>query len=536
MKRLAPILCLAACHSPAARTPVRAHGSALPASIESCALLGDAANGRTCSIYDTQRRAFVDGSADPLARRVFLYERFMDLYSSAERQSVVRNMRDALQPGDPESRVRDTPFHWDDQGDSAGFGDTLMISVLFHYAVTGTAADYDRFESWLRGAVRQWDATGMDGYLARFHFAGVAPGTPIVNGRAMDFRSEGDGAFDIPTPALEQMPAYYRDPGVRPSWYGHTSIDAYAGPMNSWPLAFSLVKDPALRARMARHYGCFLKRLRIFKIVNLSKNAQLQADVARYLTSGVLHLDPGDPDLTKTDQVWGFYLPQYNDQSAASYPRDCPAHLATEAAPEDVVDVTRTGYDGKLLLLLTRQFGQDAVDSMDFAFYPSVRAGDALQLQSYALGAYAMTGDEEFLRWRDQVLIAGANAREVSRTIGAFIPPRPCRSYYRTPNVYTSHFTRTLLDGDTDSRAFAQMIFRDKFALKEMAGLRDTLFEVLHSAASGTRTAGLDGALADLEVFGGAPGHLDDPRRNYAVDLSVSPPPPRRHRTPACFT
>src|SRR5207253_753368 len=106
----------------------------------------------------------------------------------------------------------------------------------------------------------------------------------------------------------------------------------------------------------------------------------------------------------------------YNDLSAANYPAACPAHLATDADAADIVDVTRTGWEGKLFDLIERQT-DDHPNSMDFAYYPSVRAGDSVMLLAYALGAYAITGDPEFLTWRSQVLIKKANAREVSRTI-----------------------------------------------------------------------------------------------------------------------
>src|SRR5258706_4121158 len=289
--------------------------------------------------------------------------------------------------------------------------------------------------------------------------------------------------FAIPAAALPKMPAWFGAglPGVtvKPSWEGHVSIDAYSGPMNSWPLAFALVRDKSLKDRMARHYGCFLKRLRIFKLIILSRIVELQGDIAHYLQSGIFSVDPGDPDLTKIDQIWGFYLPQYNDLSAAKYPQACPDHLATDAtAPEDIIDVTVPGFDGKLLNLILRQAEtSDQADSIDFAFFVSVRSGDALMLQAFALGAYSMTGDEEFLRWRDQVLIGKGNAREVTRTTGTFNFPRPCGSYFRTPNVYTSHLMWSLLDNDSSLREFQNLIWTKKWP-KVMSPLRDALFEI----------------------------------------------------------
>lgn len=517
-------LLAAACSSPV-RTPLRTKSSPR-LSVETCATLGETRGGRTCAPYDTAAAAFV-ADEDPLQRRALLYDRWLDLYNSADRQEVIRHARDAFAPGDPESRWADEAElqSWDDTGDSAGFGGTLLRSVLFRYAVTGTEADYQRFEGWLRGMVAMWDATGLDGYLARYHFARVPPGTPMRNGLALD---TGEG-FPTPARALARMPAYYQTGvgGVQVSaqWYGHTSIDSYSGPMNTWPLAFPLVRDAALRARMALHYGCFLKRLRVFKIIHLSSNAALQRELAAGLTSSVLQLDPGDPDLTKVDEVWAFYLPQFNAASAPTYPAACPAHLATDADPQDVVDAAAPDFEDRLVKIVFRQSGGDQADSMDFAYYPSVRAGDAVQLEAYALGAYAMTGDLEYLDFRDRVLDGRANARAVSRTIGAFNPSRPCRRYFRTPNVYAAHFMRTLLDGDDTSRRFALLLFRDKFARKEMAGLRDALFAILDSGASGTATPDLPQALSDLAALGGAPGALDSPRRNYAVDLRVDTPP-----------
>ena len=83
---------------------------------------------------------------------------------------------------------------------------------------------------------------------------------------------------------------------------------------------------------------------------------------------------------------------------------------------------------------------------------------------------------------------------------------------------------RTLLDNDASSKAFAQLIFEKKFAGREMLGLKDDVFEILYSGASGKKSPNLADALADLQQFGGAPGFLDSPRRNYAVDLTKETP------------
>ena len=540
----------AACSSTAlepTRTPVRTpQAPTVPASLTTCNVLGEVQGRQRCRIYDTTAQAFSDtgtGSAtsattpDALARRVFLFERWLDLYVAPEKQVVVRNMTEAMADTDPESRFGDEKYlgFWDDHGDSAGFGEPGQIAALYRYAVTGTEADYQRFEAWIRGAVRQFDATGMDGYLARFHYAGVPAGTPMKNALAMNpLDADGGNRFDIPQAALARMPAYYTngiDTGGKhvtatPSWEGHTSIDAYSGPMHAWPLAYDLVRDPALKARMALHYGCFLKRLRPFRIFNLAKNADLQAAVSKYLQSGVVSFDADDPDLTKADEVWGFYLPQYNHLSAATYPTACPAALQNEPLEQDSIDVTAPGYTSKLVLFFLRMDeNSDHKDGMDFAYVAGLRAGDAVMLSSYALGAYHLTKDPAFLTWREQVVHGKAHADQVIRTTGAFKLPKACRVYYRNANVYTAHLMRTLLDNDPASRAFAQDMWKRKFAGKEELGLGDSLFAVMYSAGMGAAQPELAGAIPELLSFGGTAAHLDSPRRNYSTDLAQSTPP-----------
>ena len=523
--------------------PVRAPAPvSLPDGLQTCNLLGATDGGAVCRIYDTKQAAFSDsgdgGPQDSLARRAFLFERWLDLYNAPEKEVVVRTMSRAMAPADPESVFGDDQYLAlnDDHGDSAGFGGRGQVSALMRYAVTGSPADQARLTDWVRGSVMQWDATGIDGYMARFHYAGVPAGTPLKNGYAMNVRDPNDSnSFDIPAAALPAMPAYYQTgieingvlTPVQPSWEGHTSIDAYAGAMDAWPLAYDHIQDPALRARMARHYGCFLKRLHIFKIINLSQNAALQAGIRQYLSTGVLNQDPDEPDLTKLDQIWGFYVPQYNNVSAATFDTTCPAHMSFDADAADTVDATDPNFENQLLPFILRQAGgADAVDSIDFVYYPSARAGDAMMLLAYADGAYHLTGDPEFQQWRDQVLVAKTNATGIARTTGALILPKACRTYYRDPNVYTPWFMRTLLlANDAADRAEAIYDWQKKLEAKEEAGLRDTLFTVYANGATDIQTTGLPDAINELLSFGGTPDALDSPRRNYTTDLSANPPP-----------
>src|SRR5258706_484598 len=73
----------------------------------------------------------------------------------------------------------------DDYGDSALWTATAGMAAAFRYAATGAEPDRDRLERFARASVSQFDVTGIDGYLARFHFEAVPAGTRIKNGRAM---------------------------------------------------------------------------------------------------------------------------------------------------------------------------------------------------------------------------------------------------------------------------------------------------------------------------------------------------------------
>src|SRR5205085_6844127 len=112
------------------------------------------------------------------------------------------------------------------------------------------------------------------------------------------------------------------------------------------------------------------------------------------------------------------YLPRFSAQPG--YPRDCPEVLATDSAPDDVLDAAAPDFAGRLIRFVLRQDpGVIQPDSMDFVYYPSIRAGDGVLLFAAALGAYYLTGDEAFLRWREEVLVRRANAREGLPTLDA---------------------------------------------------------------------------------------------------------------------
>src|SRR5688572_24111471 len=101
-----------------------------------------------CDIYDAATASFPD-QPDPLLRRVFLYDRWYDLYSSpsggltAERVFTTSIAADAPESvwGDP-SRF----LLWVGTGDSGIWTGAALVSDTFRYVATRTEADYQRME------------------------------------------------------------------------------------------------------------------------------------------------------------------------------------------------------------------------------------------------------------------------------------------------------------------------------------------------------------------------------------------------------
>jgi len=73
---------------------------------ESCAvyLAGECRQGRarTCELYDTATRTFID-APDALVRRAYLYDRWYDLYHRPDGVTAERVFATPIEPGTPES-------------------------------------------------------------------------------------------------------------------------------------------------------------------------------------------------------------------------------------------------------------------------------------------------------------------------------------------------------------------------------------------------------------------------------------------------
>lgn len=544
MRRLvgpAIVLVLAACSSPPAEVPAPRSQQAvatpkpatLPAGVSACGVLDEVRDGKRCRTFDTTTGTFVE--ADAFTRRAYLYERWLDLHVTPEGQVANRMHARALAPDEAEASWSDESIftEWAGFGDSSLWTHTALIAAALRYASTGTDADYARMEEYARAALRFFDATGAEGYQARFVFAGVTPGTRIRPGYAMAGRSDDDAImFDVAAAAKAELPAYFTDgipdgaggtTPVRATWRGWPSIDQYSGPIASLPIVVPLLKDRTLASRLVRHFDCFAKRLRVFRITHLSENPEVAHAVGSYLAGTATNVEPGDPDLSKVDEIWAFFLPQKNKANAASYAA-CPASLAFDLDDEDhELDARDPQFQGKLVDLMLRMDSATRADALDFGFFPSVRSGDALQMLDIAQAGYTLTGDAEYLRWYDELLVGRIKAADVARTYDAFGLPKPCTSYYREHNVYMTEYAALLTMPPGAERDRHAAFFHRDLGHK-LGPTGNPLFEIALAGATGTPSDRLDHWLGELRTFGGTDAHLDSPRRNYDTDNVSSPP------------
>ena len=128
----------------------------------------EAGSQQRCEVYDAAGDSWVD-TPDDLLRRVLLYDRWYDLYSSPQGQCAERVFGADTSPDMDEATWADPAMHhhYAGRGDSAIWTGAAVHADAFRYAVTGTQADYERLERGIRVLLTKFDVTGVPGYLSR---------------------------------------------------------------------------------------------------------------------------------------------------------------------------------------------------------------------------------------------------------------------------------------------------------------------------------------------------------------------------------
>lgn len=472
-----------------------------------------------CEIYDTGTGTFVE-EPDPLLRRVFLYDRWYDLYESPLGLTGERVFDGPMPKDAPESEwASPSRFaRWAGMGDAGIWTGAALMSDIFRYTQTRTEADYARMEEKTRTLIRSFEVTGIPGYLARYHYLKVPEGTPPDD--QLIQRTGDPGPVDLPIEdsGIDGLPPQY-DRGEA-FWNGDVSIDQYTGPMMAFPIAYGLLKDEALKEKITHHLTCYLKRLARIEIINLKARPDLVEELWSFFGGTSLELDPDDPDISDLSELIWYVHRGINRENMDGFDRTCPEEVQLE--PWRVLDARSPTFESELLELAT-DINRDIrtrENQIDHFYIPSIRGGDASHLIHLATIAYFLTGEEQYRRFLFDELIDRIRANEVARTMMAFRLPDWCFKFYGDHITYGTHWQLITMLPPGDLKEEMVRVMEEEAWQKALYNHNSAKFNVLYASVvpHGDREAAIETAIEQLRDFGGNGGELVAPRRTYSRD------------------
>jgi len=517
--------------------------------IESCALFQEerCVTGKLqqCQLYDTVGEDWVD-EPDALLLRALLFDRWRDLYNSPDGQAVDRNFAGETMPLTPEADFG-KPEHFSGYwgtGDGGIWSGWSTVAAVLRYAVTGTEADYERMEQYVRDMVTMYDVTGVPGYVCRYHFLVVPEGAPNTAEHILrwenSFNPNHHDRLVVKPEDIPNLPDIYLD-GITdeaekvwkgtPMWHGRPSIDQNTGPMTSLPMAWGLLKDGALKERIVHHLTCYLKRLQRIELINLQENQDLLDALMAYFAAGELKLDPDDIDLTKLDRIVGYVSRQINSINEDTFDTSCPDTVQLE--PWRVIDATGDTFLLDLLdLFMDMDVDDERENQIDHYYFPSIRGGDAMHLMHLAAMAYHFTGDDMYREFLYDELIGNIDTLGVANTAGAFDLPKWCKSFFGDQITYGPWWAFLELLDESGLKTSMQEAYHSEMWDKLAKFNGNVDFNIMYAGAlpddiAKDRQQALAFAMDNLPWMGGNgglpmgtpndPKWLDDPRRSYTI-------------------
>ncbi len=508
--------------------------------IESCALYQEETceNGqkKICAIYDGKSKNFVD-EPDEILKRVYLYDRWHDLYTSPNGLTAERVFNTDIPGSMPEEEWGDPAKFagWAGTGDASIWTGAALVSDIFRYMDTGTSADYDHMIYRLKAMLRNFDVTNIPGYLARHDYLVLDESGPqndqIIIEYGLDNRNNRDNPMENPE-SVDGLPQMYFD-GVpdgtggtvqgTPYWNGHPSIDQYSGPMTAFPLVFDLLKeeDNDLKEKIAHHMSCYMKRLKRLEITNLQDNPDVLDAVTSYFAGANMQLDPDDMDFTQLDRLVVYYHAMFNQANAETYDRTCPDTLEIE--PSRVIDANASDFMLQMIDLaseLDDDSNEPAREKMIDHFYiANVRGGDASHLMHLAIMNYYFTGEQQYLDFLFDELIGNLGTIEVARTMIAFRLPDWCFRFYGDHITYGTHWQMITMLPEGDLKDQMLDVMKTELWEKALYNHESAKFNTMYASVFPTsdenRQTAINSVVAQLADFGGNDGTKDAPRRTY---------------------
>jgi hypothetical protein len=395
-------------------------------------------------------------------------------------------------------------------------------------------------EDKVRALLRNFEVTGIPGYLARYHFLLLPEGSPNSDKLIVRFGDESilgnrDNPIESGGLSAEGLPPEYES-GVpdgsggtvkgKPYWHGRPSIDQYSGPMTAFPIAYHLLRDEKLKSKIVRHLTCYLKRLRRLEIIGLDKNEAVRQEVTKYFAGVKPKFDPGDPDLMKVDRLVAYYNAGINRENAQSFDRSCPDTVTLE--PTRVVDASKATFIADMLVLaqdLDMYSDQYRENQVDHFYIANIRGGDASHLMHLAAMAHHLTGEEQYLTFLEEELIGNLETDEVAKTMMAFRLPDWCFKFYGDHITYGTHWQLITMLGSARSELRDAMIrvMEQEAWQKALHNHHNAKFNVMYASVvpdevASSRDAAIQSAVDQLKDYGGNGGVLEAPRRSYNLD------------------
>ena len=541
---------------PSFRPYVSAPSSILPDDLSACSVIADqqceGGNTQECTLFDTTEDDWAI-TVEPMTEQAFWFDRYFDLYHQANGLSMDLDFTQAVPAGTPESVWSSDAYFrsYDGRGDASGWTGTALWGAAARYAVTGTETDYERMLQKAEAMGFLYEVTGVPGLLARSHFAMLEEGAPDPVGhwnKSIFRHSIGDGSdgpFEfVIDPALhDRLPDYYLD-GVEidGSLYATTPIlqsdasrDMYVRSLPGFMLAYDLLgegaREDAVRDVVRSEIPCTLNRMKKGRIINLQQSTEILEAMTTYFNGPGLHFDEGDLDFQTLDTLIFYTLEQPHPQAEELFDPTCPDGPPMDFDPELELDAADDEFLLNFLQLALRETRQSDFP-IAWSMHVSVRASDTLFMTQWALTAHALTGDERYLDFLDQMMNE-VDYWGVLNTYGALQLPKWCASHYGPSLGYPSLYnTLARIDREESPdywEAMASVAYLEA-RLKENEPRQDPFFGLLYSqmvtpAVDPTMDDYVAESVALLSTYGMNPEDKLEPDRSYPRDFVNNPDP-----------
>ena len=215
-----------------------------------------------------------------------------------------------------------------------------------------------------------------------------------------------------------------------------------------------------------------------------------------------------------------------NSSNVDTFDRACPD--APPVAPAVVHDAADPGFPLELLALLNRlsDGGEGEPDTLDHLYAPTLRGGDASHLIHLALVVHWLTGDDQYLAFLEDVLLADLDVVPVALTAQAFRNPDWCNGFYGDHITYGTHWQLITMLPPGPLRDAMVRVMDEEHWQKGLFNHASAKFDVLYAASGdeselSARPEAIATAVCQLQAFGGPPGHIDAPRRTYQLPVEA---------------